>query len=241
MAATNRCLRMGLAIGLCVCAAQAARGALSVGINFVGNESVSSASMDSAETAGAETQDFWNNAKSGSGSLSTLLDSAGRMTDVSVTWRGDWGYLRVPNDPGNLRLMRGYIQNLGTDTATVTVAGLNAVFPLGYGVLVYFDGANGGAAWQADYSIGAATLRATDRAGTDFAGTFIQDTGTGGNYLRFENCQGDTFTLSAASLPGSTAAINAIQIVHTPEPATVGLMGAGLAVFRLIHHRARRR
>lgn len=240
MAATNRCLRMGLAIGLCICAAQAARGALSVGINFVGKESLSSSNMGSAETAGAEPQAFWNNAKSGSGSLSSLLDSAGRLTAVSVTWRGDGWYLPVPNDPGNRRLMRGYIQNLGTDPATVTLAGLDTVFGGTYTVLVYFDGTNGGTAWAADYRVGAVTLRGTDPAKTDFTGTFVEDAGAGGNYLRFENLQGNTFTLSATPLAGSTATVNALQIVHTPEPATVGLLGAGLAVFRLIHHRARR-
>jgi len=242
VAATKRCLRMGLAIGLCACAAQAARGGLSVGINFVGKESISFSSMDSAETAGAEPRAFWNNAKSGSGSLSSLLDSAGRLTAVSVTWRGDWGFLpNVPNDPGNLRLMRGYIRNLGTDPATVTLTGLGTVFGGTYDVLVYFDGANQGTAWAADYRIGAVTLRGTDPANTDFTGAFIQDGGAGGNYLRFENLQGPGFTLSAAPLPGSMAAINAVQVVHTPEPATVGLLGAGLVVFRLIHHRARRR
>jgi hypothetical protein len=240
VAATSRCLRIGLAICLCACAAQAARGALSVGINFVGKEDISSASMGSAETAGAEPQAFWNNAESGCGSLSSLLDSTGRLTDVSVTWRGDWGYLPVPNDPGNRRLMRGYIQNLGTDPATVTLTGLGTVFGGTYDVLVYFDGANQGTAWATDYRIGAVTLRGTDLANTDFTGAFVQDGGAGGNYLRFENLQGDGFTLSAAPLAGSTAAVNALQVVHTPEPATAGLLGAGLAVFLLIHHRARR-
>jgi hypothetical protein len=37
------------------------------------------------------------------------------------------------------------------------------------------------------------------------------------------------------------AVINGLQIVHTPEPATVGLLAAGMAVSLLIHHRARRR
>jgi hypothetical protein len=241
VAATNHCLRIGLAIGLCVCAAQAARGALSVGINFVGKESISSASMDSAETAGAEPQAFWNNAKSGCGGPLSLLDSTGRLTAVSVTWRGDWGYLPVPNDPGNLRLMRGYIRDLGTEPATVTLTGLDTVFGGTYDVLVYFDGANGGTAWAADYRIGAVTLRGTDPAKTDFTGTFVEDAGAGGNYLRFENLQGPGFTLSATPLAGSTAAVNGLQIVHTPEPATVGLLSAGLAISLLTHHRARRR
>jgi hypothetical protein len=114
------------------------------------------------------------------------------------------------------------------------------VFGGTYDVLVYFDGANGGTTWATDYRIGAVTLRGTDLANTDFTGAFVRDGGAGGNYLRFENLQGPGFTLSATPLPGSTTVINALQIVHTPEPATVGLLGTGLAVSLLIHHRARR-
>jgi hypothetical protein len=242
VAATSRCVPVAWAVFLCACAAGNAQGGLSLGINFVGKESISFSSMDGSESAGVAPQAFWNNAKSGSGSLASLVDSTGAATAASAAWRGDWGYLAsVPNDPGNRRLMRGYIRNLGTDAATVTVTGLSALFPIGYDVLVYFDGANGGTAWQADYGLGAATLRGTDRAGTDFVGTFVQDAGAGGNYLRFANVGGDGFILSASPVAGSTAAINAVQIIHAPEPATVGLMAVGLVGFLLIHHRARRR
>jgi len=211
------------------CAAQGARGGLSVGINFVGKESLSFATMGSSEWAGVQPQTFWNNATGGSGSLSSLLNSAGGATAVAASWRGDYGYLAIPNDPGNRRLMRGYICKLGADPATVTLTGLAAAFPAGYDVLVYFDGANQGTAWAADYGIGAAVVRGTDAANTDFAGVFVRDSGAGGNYLRFENLWSDAFTLSASPLAGSGAPINAVQIVHTPEPATLGLAAAGLA------------
>ena len=78
-----------------------------------------------------------------------------------------------------------------------------------------------------DYSIGTQVLRGTDRPNTDFTGTFVQDTGAGGNYVRFQNIQGDTLSLSAMPLAGSTATINAIQLIHAPEPATLGLVALG--------------
>jgi hypothetical protein len=78
--------------------------------------------------------------------------------------------------------------------------------------------------------------------GATFSGTFVRDTGAGGNYLRFENVQGNTFTLSALPRADgiSSSAVNAIQITHAPEPATLALVASGLAaaIFRL---RLRRR
>jgi hypothetical protein len=128
--------------------------------------------------------------------------------------------------------------------ATVTVSGLASLFPQGCAVVVDFDGDNGAGTWVADYTLdattGATTLTGRDLAGATFNGTFVQDTGAGGNYLRFENVPGDTFTLSALPWAGgvSSAAINAIQITHAPEPATVGLVAAGLTAF-FLRRRAR--
>jgi hypothetical protein len=65
---------------------------------------------------------------------------------------------------------------------------------------------------------------------TSFNGTYTQDTGSGGNYLRFDGVTGDTFTLTATAHKGaSSPAINGIEIIHAPEPATLALVGLGLA------------
>lgn len=227
---TNRILRIGLIFFLCAGGAPVAWGSLSVGINFEGKSTFSHSAMGPGETAGAEPQSFWNNAAEGTGSLSALLDSTGATTGLSVAWRGSGYYQPADNNiPGNQRLMCGLITNIAADPATVTVTGLTAVFPNGYDVLVYFDGYNQAAAWVTDYSTGAQVLRGTDRPNTDFTGTFVQDTGAGGNYVRFQDIHSDTLSLSAAPLAGSTATINAIQLIHAPEPATLGLVALGAA------------
>lgn len=213
-----------------------------VGINFVGKETFSGAVMAADESAGVQVQTHWNNATEGSRtSPLALVDSLGQATAVTVTWRASASYNPgIPNTPGNNNLMRGCITQLGTDPATVTVSGLSAAFPAGCNVVVYFDGANGANTWVADYTIGTTTLTGRDLAGATFSGTFVRDTGAGGNYLQFENVQGNTFTLSALPRADgvSSAAINAIQITHAPEPATVGLVAAGLTAF-FLRRRAR--
>ncbi|MCX5653477.1 MAG: PEP-CTERM sorting domain-containing protein [Planctomycetota bacterium] len=240
MPPTNRILRIGFIVFFCAVAAPVASGALSVGINFAGKTSFSGSAMGPGEWAGVEPQAFWNNAPNGTGTLSALLDSAGAATGVSVTWRGTGSYQSaVPNNPGDQRLMRGLITNLGPDPATLTVTGLAALFPNGYDVLVYFDGSNAGTAWTTDFSVNSQVLRGTDVPTTDFAGTFVRDTGAGGNYVRFTYIQGDTLAISAAPQAGSTATINAIQLIHAPEPATLGLLGFGAASCLLARRKRR--
>jgi len=238
----GRILQLAVALLSCALAAPTASGALSIGINFEGKVSFSGSAMAPGETAGAQPQAFWNNAPNGTGNLSALLDSSGAATGVSITWRGTSSYQSaVPNNPGNERLMRGLIANLSTDPATVTITGLGILFPNGYDLLVYFDGYNQAASWATDFSAAAQVLRGTDRPNTNFTGTFVQDTGAGGNYVRFEHVQDNTLAISASPLAGSTATINAIQLIHAPEPATLGLVALGAASALLRRNRRARR
>jgi len=215
--------------------------AMMIGINFVGKESYSSSAMAATEIAGVEPQAHWNNAVSGCGSLAGLVDEQGVPTGVSITWRATGTFnADIVNDPGNKRLMRGYLTLLGTappEAPTVTVEGLAAVFPHGYEVLVYFDGDNK-ADWVTNYYLGAAMRTGTDPAKVNFSGAFVEDTGSGGNYLRFGPLADDEFILTAVPQTGTTsAAINAIQILHVPEPASAMLLMAGLGLLTRIRRR----
>jgi len=227
----GRCHTWGVLVALIVWGiALPAYGSLSLGIDFVGKSSYTN-SMAPTETAGAVPQTHWNNAVAGSGSLSSLVDNSGVATGVSVAWTAKTGYIGIDDTPGDNRLMRGYLTQIGSSGPSVTVSGLSSVFTGGhYSVLVYFDGDNGPTPWITDFTIGSHTLTGTDLAGTNFNGTYAQDTGSGGNYVRFDGVTGDTFTLTATAHKGaSSPAINGIEIIHAPEPATLALVGLGLA------------
>jgi hypothetical protein len=216
--------------------------AMMIGINFVGNAELSFSQIAVTEVAGVEPQAHWNNATGGCKSLAGLVDEQGVPTGVFIVWKAGATYnAAIVDKTAEERLMRGYITLLGADPPTVTVAGLAAAFPHGYEVLVYFDGYNKTATWVVDYHVGAEMRTGTDAAGVNFGGTFVEDTGSGGNYLRFGPLADDTFTLTAVPQTGTTSsAINAIQILHVPEPATLVLAAVGLAA-TLWHRRTSRR
>ena len=207
-------------------------GSVTIGINFVGNESLSESVMAPAERAGVVPQEYWNNATGGTGTLSALVDETGAATGAGVQWRSRPEYLAIQNTPGDNRLMRGRVARLLDDPLAVTVSGLDTVWPgRPYDVLVYFDSWNSTADIAGTYTIGNRVLVGTDPAGVQFDGTFMEDAGSGGNYVRFRDLTGDTFTLTAETLAGSggSVTINALQIIHTPEPATLGFLAIGLA------------
>jgi len=226
-----------------VCAAPAAAEPFTIGVNFVGKEACSpggEAVLAPADLAGAIQQANWNNAYGGCHTLAGLLDADGDVTGVTVTWRGDIYYLGVPNLSADHRLMRGHLAPLGSDPITVTVTGLGAIASSPYDVLVYFDVCN--SEQQDDdvamtFTIGSRALRGTDPAGEDFSGTFVEDTGAGGNYVRLGGLTGDGFVLKAS---GAGAAVAALQVHHAPEPATLLLAAVGAAACAMTRRRRQR-
>lgn len=211
-----------------------------IGVNFVGKYTTP---MDFAETAGVVPQAHWNNVKSGLVQPLALTDDIGTVTGATVEWRGVMDYTAISDTAGNNRLMRGYLAPLGaTDPPTATFRGLSAAFPLGYDVIVYFDGSNDIAspdvAWVMNLVVGGQSRTVRDPANTNFSGTYVEDTGAGGNTARFHGLTADVLTVTATPHDGTKAALNGIQLIHTPEPATAGLMAAGLAA--LVWRRRRR-
>ena len=200
-----------------------------------GKGSGSPAPLSAAEIAGFVPAANWNNGGGAGGSLSLLADNLGVLTGASASWVSDGSWsLPITESPGNTRMMEGYLDTpKGSDTVTVTVTGLPASLTArGYDVYVYTDGDNGSASRTGSYTIGSTTLTATDLPQTNFSGTFTQATNSAGNYLKFVNVGGASFTLKAT--PGATsdgiarAPVNAIQIVAHPPLVTVKSVASGL-------------
>ncbi|HEX4165842.1 MAG TPA: cellulase family glycosylhydrolase [Bryobacteraceae bacterium] len=207
-----------------------------IGVNFV---SYAVTPMAPSEMAGVVPQTNWNQAIPNSGALDGLLDNAGKATTAQISWSAPNTYFTaIPDQPGNDRLMKGYLDNSNSVPNTVTVSELPPKYS-NYDVIVYFDGGNesgtGGAARVSNYRLttvvngttiqGCAgqgregsTITGLDSAGVDFSGTFIQASGArAGNYVKFVNCSGDNFALTPVH-GGSTdnqvrAPVNAVQIL----------------------------
>ncbi len=237
MPGRNACLTAVVCVALGVGPAGAWAGHLTIGVNFVGKESYSHGVLDAGEVAGVIPQSHWNNAVGGCGSLADLVDADGDGMGIDVSWRADAYYLGVADLSADHRLMRGHLAPLGTDPITVTVGGLDAAAIAPYDVLVYFDAHNPAADLAMAFEIGSIALDGTDRAGADFGGTFVQDTGDGGNYVRFSGLSGDAFTLKVADTAGGPAAVNALQIHGAPEPATLLLVAVGAAAYAATRRR----
>jgi hypothetical protein len=213
-----------------------------IGIDFVGT---STAGLDASERAGVVPQTHWNNAPGAMrGTPLSLVDDAGRPTTATVVWTSNNGWMTpIADIPGNMRLMKGYLDTSSISATTVTVAGLSSGT---YDVYVYADGDNRQDTRAAAYRISganivASTMNLNDQANTNFSGTLAQSSGTSGNYVKF-TISGNGFTLTAT--PGAStsatrrAPVNAIQIVSgslTPPvsldpPITVTGVGAGQGV-----------
>jgi hypothetical protein len=189
-----------------------------ISIDFVGED----VAMASTEVAGVVVEPNWNDATGVSSTSSlALLDSTGAATTATVSWNsaGIWE-TPITDQPGNARMMKGYLDTGSNTTTTVTVAGL-PTHTAGYKVYVYADGDNGSASRTGIYTISGAgitttTINLIDAANTNFSGTFIQANNSAGNYVAFTiNATG--FTLSASGGTASDgfprAPVNGIQIV----------------------------
>jgi hypothetical protein len=216
--------------------------ARAIAINFLGT---STAMMATTETAGVVPQTRWNNASGAARSTPlALVNAAQETTTATVTWTANNGWMTpITDQPGNARMMKGYLDNINTSVTTVSVAGLP---PGAYDVYVYADGDNKTYTRTASYTLTASdatatTITLTDAPNTNFSGTFTQAANTAGNYLKF-NFTGTGFTLTAR--PGTStnvnvrAPVNAIQIVSaspTPPvvldaPLTITGIGAGQGI-----------
>jgi hypothetical protein len=144
-----------------------------------------------------------------------LVDESGAATQATLMWSANntWS-TPITDQPGNRRMMKGYLDTLNTTTTTISVAGLE---DRDYDVYVYCDGDNRTYTRTAAYTLVApggvpVTVTARDPATTNFAGTFT----AGANYITF-TVHGTGFTLTATPQTGTNvtlrAPVNGLQIV----------------------------
>jgi hypothetical protein len=185
-----------------------------ISVDFVG----AGTPMAPTEVAGVIPAAYWNSAPMTQGSLVTLVAADGHATSSGVAWSTDSLYrLGIPDDPGNNRMMNGYLDPF--IFASVTVSGLPDIFTQsGYDVYVYANGAvTTGDTRSGFYRIGGVTQILTQTGNTSFDGMFRLDSvGNGANYVVFHSIAGASFTLFATPGPATTlprSPLNGLQIV----------------------------
>jgi hypothetical protein len=191
----------------------------SISIDFVGED----VPMASTEVAGVIAEPNWNNASGASSSSPlALVNGTGTATTATVTWTANsvWE-MPIVDQPGNARMMKGYLDTGNTTTTTVNVAGLPADSN-GYKVYVYADGDNAGDSHTSAYTISGTGITTTtisliDAPNTNFSGTFTQANNSAGNYVVFTTPNVSAFTISATPTASSSsflrAPVNGIQVV----------------------------
>jgi hypothetical protein len=178
--------------------------------------------MASTETAGVVAKSNWNQASGANNSSPlALVDETGAATTATITWTADNVWQQsITDSPGNVRMMKGYLDNGNQDTTTVTVTGLSPD-PNGYAIYVYADGSTSGTN-TGTYRISGTGITSTSLNLTytsNFTGSFTQATASSpnGNYLILTISNVSGFTLSAIPSAASSgykrAPLNGMQIV----------------------------
>jgi hypothetical protein len=190
-----------------------------ISIDFVGLGTA----MGSTEQAGVVAKGNWNDAGGAvRGTPLGLVDETGAATTAGVTWSSDNAWAStIADQAGNVRMMKGYLDNGNANTTTVSVSGLPGSSG-GYSVYVYAQGTSSGATNTGIYQISGAGITTSSVALTynsNFNGTFTQATASSanGNYIVFTIPNVTGFQLSAIPSTASTgykrAPVNGIQIV----------------------------
>jgi hypothetical protein len=187
----------------------------------------------------------WNN-MSGANSASpqvVVADVAGASTAVGTTvaWTSNntWSSTGAGEENNtatgeNGDLMSGYLDTAGAGGTGVNITIANIPAVPAFDVYVYMQGGVNGRGGT--YTISGITKEHTGDSA--FTGTFLEDTldpgsTAGSNYIVFRNLTGTGFTLTGTPTIGNPARapVNAIEIVQTPEPAGLAVLGlAGAAL-----------
>lgn len=234
---------------------------IGLGLNFASSDpNTDTSALQPEETAGVVPQDNWNNltGATGTGVGSLVYDNVGTPTPsaATVTWTSPNTWRSGNNNAfpagPDRKLVSGYLDtgNTAATGISITVNNIDPVFTSGgYDVYVYFvsdSGANRGGAYRLNDGntnvVKYGSTMATPSSYVEDPGT-DQNLSIDGNYLRFRQLTGTSFTLTTdttlTSPNGFRAPINAIQIVPSPQfgpdivsqPVSVSLYAGRTAKF----------
>jgi autotransporter-associated beta strand protein len=206
-----------------------------VGLNFGSNKKTLAAS-DSAGAVVASSN--WNNLANGSGSASSIVNSTGGVSGITVDWNfpGTWN-ARSSSTNGDEKMMYGYLDNntLGGDVGTPWPAhiAVSNITASSYDVYVYFgaglpgkyvttgiDGTNTYALWQ--MSIDTNSFPRDYTPATSIAG--IAAVTNGANYAVWSNLTASSFVITHTVFQGicngGVAGVQVVPaIVTVPTPS----------------------
>jgi hypothetical protein len=220
----------------------------------------STAAVDSNGSAGtgdARVQGFWNNDDVSNTTIATgmtsLATSASTPTsiDVVTTYTGDGqgttNAISKWNSSPTTEDQQLYEGDIYGSVASAPKAIFTNIPYSSYEVYVYMGGASGG-----NYQISDGEGHSYWYAGDNSAGvqqtltnytpaqaSSTSSSATAANYAEFNETT-NSFTISFPTAP-SNATLYGVQIVSTPEPATVGMVGSGVATLLLRRRRNFRR
>lgn len=206
--------------------------AFDISVNFVGGRGIpptGSDPMGPAEVAGVVPRSNWNNAALAGGLPGTpLVSHTGATIPGSLILYGGANVWTtgIPESPGDTRMMNGYLDSSNQSLTIVIIWVADHFGANPYDVYVYASGDQPGTGRFGFYTIlsegGVSFRRGDDTVG--FQGTYFEDTGTGGNYLKISGVQGELFGIFASAwnpqnpeVNGFRAPINGIQMVAAGE------------------------
>ncbi len=230
-----------------------------IGVNFVvQGTNVANNSLSATSTAGYIPQENFNNVTSPAtlgtagtsndfGPINNLVDSTGASTPVSISgvFNNNYQTGTHPVNGPNYALLYGEFKtgkstSTATATSSVTLSGLGSG---SYNLVVYtvadfFKVTS----ITGTFSVGSDSQTVMEQKGANFDGTFVNATGTTpGNYIEFTNItpvNGD-ITLNILATNGANVGVDGIQLQTVPEPASVGIFGAGAVGLMLLSRRRR--
>jgi hypothetical protein len=208
--------------------------AASIGINMAGTRGGAEAAetIPSTTTAGFVPQTNFNNIGTVGTQTTALVDNNNAGTTAIVTNTTDANLYSVDGaaqSNGDAQLLNGYFDNSGTANSSITITGIPYA---NYSVYVYGD--SDGAGRVGEIMLGALTPIYYKTEGA--TSSYVQATATtaaaavSADYALFTGQSASSLTVTITQIGvagGGNDGITGIQIVQTPEPASLALLGLG--------------